>query len=323
MNLESRRVLVTGAAGVIGRELLKRLDSVKAEVLALDIAPTDRAVFPLRHVQVDLCHDELDIVSRFDPEVVFHLAATFERTEETPEFWDSNFDNNVSASHRLIQTLKCSQSVQVVIFASSYLAYNPALYLNSPVVRKLTESDPSGPRNLVGLAKYFTERELEFLESTTHKFRPISVRIFRVYGCGSRDVISRWIRRALESEPIEVYGRHNRFDYIYADDVAEGLIRLAGSPAANGIVNLGTGNAVCVNDVVKTITKTVKGVRVRDLSPHGPTEGSCADMQRFKKLTTWTPKTSVEDGIRNIIAYETQKHVAESDGPETLASHTK
>ena len=323
MNLENKRVLVTGAAGVIGRELLKRLASVKAEVLALDIAPPDRAVFPVDHVQVDLCHDELEIVSRFDPEVVFHLAATFERTEETPEFWDSNFDNNVLASHRLIQSVKRSPSVRSFIFASSYLAYNPALYLNIPVVRKLNESDPIGPRNLVGLAKYFTERELEFLESTTHKFRTVSVRIFRVYGCGSRDVISRWIRLALGSEPIEVYGRQNRFDYIYADDVAEGLIRLAESPVANGIVNLGSGNAMCVNDVVKTLTKTVKGVRVRDLSRHDPTEGSCADMQRFEKLTKWTPKTSVEDGIRNIVAYETQKHVAESDGREMLVSHTK
>jgi|ERR1700730_458511 nucleoside-diphosphate-sugar epimerase len=310
MSWEDRRVLVTGAAGVIGKALVKRLVSLRARVLSVDIVPRNGIDFAVEHIQTDLSRGDLALVREFSPTAVFHLAATFEQTEEKPDFWESNFDNNVSASHRLFQALKHCSSVQVFLFASSYLAYNPELYLDVAGVRPLTELDSIAPRNLVGLAKYFTERELDFLGRTTGQFRTVSARIFRVYGCGSRDVISRWIRSALRAEPIEVYGRNSRFDYVYADDVAEGLIKLGESPAANGVINLGSGIARAIADVVGILKEELKDLQVRDVARHGPTEGSCASMQRFRELTEWMPRASLEDGIRNVIAYEKAKAVA-------------
>ena len=55
--------------------------------------------------------------------------------------------------------------------------------------------------------------------------------------------MSRWVRAALDGEPIAVYHAENRFDYIFSADVAEGLVRLSVSPRAAGIINLGSGNA--------------------------------------------------------------------------------
>ena len=61
----------------------------------------------------------------------------------------------------------------------------------------------------------------------------VSARIFRVYGRGSRDVVSRWIRSLTQAPdlPLTVFRKEGRFDYVYAGDVAEGLLRLGASDA--------------------------------------------------------------------------------------------
>lgn len=309
MEWEDKRILITGAMGIVGKELVKRLVPLGAKVLSVDVVSGDEIGSPVEHIQTDLSKDISMSMLDFEPEVVFHLAATFERTEEMPDFWDSNFDNNVLLSHKLLRHLKSCPSIQVFVFASSYLIYNPKWYLDISKVCYLKESDSIAPRNLVGLAKYFTERELDFLQETGSQFRAVSARIFRVYGCGSRDVISRWIRSALQGEPIKVYGRENHFDYVYAGDVAEGLIKLteSESDAAKGVVNLGSGIARSINDVVDILRAELENLQVEDLQYNDSIEFSCADMTLFRQLTGWMPQTSLKQGIHQVIVYEKQR----------------
>ena len=59
------------------------------------------------------------MITKFDPEIIFHLAATFERTEETPEFWEDNFKNNIILSHNVIDAAKECTNLEKFIFASS------------------------------------------------------------------------------------------------------------------------------------------------------------------------------------------------------------
>jgi len=122
MEWTGRRVLVTGAAGVIGRVLVRDLISQGARVLCVDIASGDAlGVFGVEYIQANLARGVPPDVCAFDPEVVFHLAAAFERTEEAPGYWMTSFDNNVLLSHLLLRALAPSPSLKVFIFASSYL----------------------------------------------------------------------------------------------------------------------------------------------------------------------------------------------------------
>ncbi|HOK55335.1 MAG TPA: NAD-dependent epimerase/dehydratase family protein, partial [Armatimonadota bacterium] len=199
-------------------------------------------------------------------------------------------------------------SLRTFVFASSYLVYDPRLYYGNQGIYYLKETDAIAPRNLVGLAKYFTERELEFIQKTKSKYRTISARIYRVYGRGSRDVISRFIRAGLQGEPVEVWGTKSRFDYIFADDVAEGLIRLAESDAAQGIINLGSGVARSIDDVLNILQAELSDLQVvQGRQSDDPLEASCADMSLFYKITGWLPGTSLKDGISEIIAYEQRR----------------
>src|SRR5438105_6191200 len=95
-----KRVLVTGGAGVIGRELLSLLQARSAEVLSVDRLPLPKnELRGVRHVINNLDADPLDELGDFRPEMVFHLAAAVERWKESPEFAVASWRDTIVVSH--------------------------------------------------------------------------------------------------------------------------------------------------------------------------------------------------------------------------------
>lgn len=305
--LQGKKVFISGGAGVIGNALVAKLYKLGAVILVGDLEPKPQH-WPadILYRQGDLNYITREELESFGPEVFFHLAATFERSTETYDFWEENYHHNVNLSHHLMTCLKESETLKKVIFASSYLIYNPQLYsFAQPAYKafRLQETDHIYPRNLCGVAKLLHEIELRFLNEFAH-FETISARIFRSYGRGSRDVISRWIRALLKGEELTVFKKEGLFDYIFADEVAEGLIRLALS-GATGIVNLGNDNARRVEEVLAVLKQHFPNMRVKeDDNVDIPYEGSQANVDLLKELTGWSPTMQLEDTIPLLIAYE-------------------
>ncbi|MDA8171767.1 MAG: NAD(P)-dependent oxidoreductase [Nitrospiraceae bacterium] len=307
--LEGKRVLVTGGSGVIGRELLQRLASKGARVLSADRLPLPFAIEGAASLQMDLADHNLKELADFDPQIIFHLAAAFERSEETPDFWPVNWHDNILLSHRMVELASKLPNLESFIFASSYLVYAPDLYLSSEYgqIRLLKESDPKAPRNLCGAAKFYTESELQFLKTYLKpSVRVVNARIYRVYGRGSKDVISRWVRAALSGWKIELYNKQNKFDYIFAGEVAEGLVNLCESQKAEGAVNLASGRARAVEEVISIINRVLPGNKfeVLDTGSRQRFESSCADLSRLVEFTGWKPAVHLETGIKLIADYE-------------------
>jgi nucleoside-diphosphate-sugar epimerase len=304
-----QRVLVTGGAGVIARELIARLSASGAQVLSVDRLPFADPPAGVEHLEGDLAAIDLAPVARFRPRHILHLAATFERSVESPEFWAENWNDNVVVSHRLAELAEAAGDVESFVFASSYLVYDPRQYLVPEPPREATTLDEDArlsPRNLCGHAKLYAEAEIEFMRRVRGRsFRAVHARIFRVYGRGSRDVVSRWVRAALAGEPIDVYHPENRFDYVFAGDVADGLLRMVTSPAAEGPINLASGRARPVSDVIEAV-EAATGTRLaatrRDVDE--PFEASQADLARLRAATGWSPPTDLESGVRLLVDFE-------------------
>lgn len=308
--LAGQRVLVTGGAGVIAGEVLARLSAAGADVLSVDrmALPAD-APPGVDHVVADLAVASLDRMAAFRPRYVLHLAATFERSAESPEFWEQNWSDNVVVTHRLVELADASADVEAFVFASSYLIYDPELYSSAAAPTEaiaLSERSWIRPRNLCGAAKLYGEAELGFMRDVRRAgYRTIFPRIFRVYGRGSRDVVSRWVRAALAGESVEVYHPENRFDYIFSGDVADGLIRMAMTPEAGGAINLGSGRARPVTDVIAAIERaTGSRLETRRRDVDEPFEASCADVRRLQTMIDWLPPTSLETGVEHLVAHE-------------------
>jgi nucleoside-diphosphate-sugar epimerase len=309
--IANERVLVTGGAGVIGREVIRLAGSAGSTLLSIDRLPLPEPPPPgTRHVEADLAMADLSMIDAFRPTVILHLAATFERSQESPDFWQPNWVDNTTVSHRLAELAPSLPDLQALVFASSYLVYDPRAYLRSapggsPTV--LSERAPLGPRNLCGAAKLYSESEFAFAAGTSRTaFRTAFARIFRVYGRGSRDVISRFVRDALAGEPLDLYRPENRFDYIHAQDVAEGLLRIAAEPAASGAINVSRGQARSIHEVVAAIRAAMPGrtveTRLREIDE--PFEASQADLHRLEDVVRWRPSITLEEGIRTLVAHE-------------------
>jgi len=311
MSLQGQRVLVTGGAGVIGRELLRLLRREGAVVLSIDreeLVDADLAGTP--HLRIDLAEADLAPLIEFDPHVVVHLAAAFERSKESPGFWPVNWHDNILCSHRVVDLMPEMTALETFVFASSYLVYDPSTYLSVDAggsAVPLHESSEKETRNVTGAAKLYTEAELDFVtEYLRPDVRTVFARICRVYGRGSRDIISRWIRAALAGESVELYNSQNEFDYVFAADVAEGLLRMAIAEQASGAVNLSTGCARTVREAVEAIEAEVPGFasRVRDRGTIEHFERSVADVTRLGNLVGWVPQMDLRTGVARIVEYE-------------------
>ncbi len=308
MKWKNKRVIVTGGSGVIGKEIVEKLVSLSAKVRSFDLVSKPRQTSKLvEHVKRDLTFLDPKEFIEYEPDVIFHLAATFERTKETPSFWERNFKNNVELTHNVLNAAKECSSLKRFLFASSYLVYSPNLYLDETPSKnpiKLKEEDYINPRNLCGAAKYYSEKELEYLRNIDRSaFTYVSARIFRVYGLNSKDVISRWVKAGLSGKRLIVYGRESSFDYIFSRDVAEGLIRLAGSNA-EGPVNLGTGTSNTIDRLVKNLKSEIPRLKIEELKKRVLYETSVADVSKRKKETGWKPRTDLEEGMRFVVDYE-------------------
>ena len=289
---KDKRVFISGGAEG-GTYLVEKLYNLGANLYVGDLKPRPNS-WPgeIRYRQGDLNYILKEELEEFAPEYFFHLAATFERSEETYDFWEENFYHNVRLSNHLMTCLKDSKTLKKVVFASSYLIYDPELYLfDQPQKQavRLKESAPIYPRNLCGTAKLLHEIELDFLKHFNKHYDMVCARIFRSYGKNSRDIISRWIRALLREEKITVYNEEGMFDYVYAGDVAEGLIKLAES-RATGIYNLGRDNARSIAEVIEVLKRYFPAMDLEKIAVEQKYEASQADMDLFRSRTGWSPK---------------------------------
>ena len=306
--MKNKKVFVSGGAGVIGCEIVKKLVTQGAVVMVGDLVEIPKD-YPNNVIyrRGDLNYITQQELDSFNPEIFFHLAATFERSTETYEHWEENFWHNIRLSNHLMTLMRNVPNFTRVVYASSYLIYDKELYnFDEPQEKptKLNETDPISPRNLTGLAKLAHEMELEFLSHfKSEKFTSICARIYRGYGKNSRDVISRWVRDLLDNKKILVYNPEGYFDYMYAEDSAEGLIRLS-NIKETGIVNLGTGRSRKVRDIIKVLQNYFPEMELEYINNDVKFEASEADVSKLKSLINWLPERYLEDTIPRIIKYE-------------------
>ena len=307
---KNKRVFISGGAGVIGTSLVDNLLQHGATIFVGDLKPKpERWKRLIQYREGDLVTMTNEDIRDFDPEVFFHLAATFERSVETDQFWEENFHHNILLSHHLLSLQKDIPSLKKIIFASSYLIYDPKMYLFKTAQQSSTplkETDFAAPRNLCGMAKLLHEQELFFIKSFRPDLQIINARIFRSYGKNSRDIISRWIRALLNQEEIGVFCPEGRFDFVYAGDVAKALEALA-KTTFNGIVNIGSGTSRSIQEALELLKQHFNNCKIKNDRTIIPYEASQADRTQFDHLVNSFHFRSLEEIIPKLIAFEMQR----------------
>lgn len=220
------RALVTGAAGFIGRNLVRSLAQEGWEVRCADLSipnPADREDH-LHWTALDCRSPQAIRESRLleGVDVVFHLAGLTRARSEA-----MFFEANVTPVRLLLEAIDTHRfPISRFVLVSSQAAAGPATDLNKPVL----ESDPAKPVEAYGRSKYAAEQvaaQFSDLIPTT------IIRPGGVFGPGDRDFLTllQWMRRGLGIYPGTF---HQWFSPIYIDDLVQGIITAATHRATQG-----------------------------------------------------------------------------------------
>lgn len=309
------RCLVTGGCGFLGSALVRHLLAESCEVVVVDDlsrgslenlgADLDRVSV----IQQDVTTDLSRVFSSFQPEAVFHLAALHfipECDADPARCLRINVDGTRSV-------LKAAAGLHRP--ASLVLASSAAVYAPSDGAHQEQE-DSVRPVDVYGYSKLWAEELATGFAADTGAGVGIA-RLFNVFGPGETNAhfIPSLICQLKAGESVRLGNLSTKRDYVFVDDVADALLRLArycadgprvdGQPAT---VNVGSGRAYTGHEVVEALATAMSAVGATPSGPAPVIDPSrlrpvdrptlLADPTLAQKLLDWAPRTSLAEGLR-------------------------
>jgi CDP-glucose 4,6-dehydratase len=310
-----RPVLVTGATGLVGSELVAALIASGADVAVLLRDHDLRSeLFRSGNIgrvavtegQLESLADVERAIAESGASVVFHLGA------QTLVGVGLNaplltFESNVRGTYNLLEaTRRQSGTVERVVVASSDKAYGQSDH-------PYGEDDPLRASSPYDVSKAAGDLIAQSYHAT-YGLRIGIVRCGNIYGGGDLNwsrLVPGTIRSFLKREAPEIRsdGTYVR-DYIYIGDVVDAYLdvaeKLDRSEVAGQAFNFASGAQVGVLEMVKTIAKLMGGQlpepRVLNTAKNEIKEQRLST-EKAKRLLGWRPRVSLEDGLRSTIEW--------------------
>jgi UDP-glucose 4-epimerase len=250
-------VLVTGGAGAIGSRLVRRLlaDGASRIVVVDDLSSGYSWLLPddarVTLVERDVC-DLAELRPSLDRPLVFHLAAFF-ANQNSVDHPDADLHTNGLGTLNVLRWAADTEARRVVYASAgcSIAGHGIDAPIREDMPVSLFLDTPYQITKALGefYCNYFLPR-----------VSSVRCRFFNSFGPGEvpgryRNVIPNFIWRALHDEPLVITGTGEETrDFIFVDDLVDGLVRCAVTPAAHGeAINLGTGRQTRVIDLANTI----------------------------------------------------------------------
>ncbi|MBI2485378.1 MAG: GDP-mannose 4,6-dehydratase [Deltaproteobacteria bacterium] len=301
------RTLVTGGAGFIGSNLVKRLLTLNHNVLVIDnlsfgkIEPIPQITKNLSFVEGDMTDRKLlfSLIEEFRPEIVIHLAAIhfIPYCNENPV---KAIETNIVGTRHLLEACKIVKP-DALIFPSS-----GAVYAISD--SKLSEEDLTEPTDIYGISKLIGEDMCRLFYRETW-VRTIIARLFNVYGPGETNphLIPEIIKQLKEGKlEVELGNIEPKRDFINVKDVVEAFIALLGDFRGDfGIFNMGSGKEYSIREIIeicgRIIGKEIKIKSTKSRKRKSDRMHLLADIEKIIKETSWRPRVNIKDGLKELL----------------------
>jgi nucleoside-diphosphate-sugar epimerase len=283
------RVLVTGAAGLIGSHLVRRLDS-KHEIYAVDRrVPAEKSVKPVHWVLHDLAQPLADSHFPRDIDAVIHLAQS-RYYRHFPDKAEDIFDVNIHSTLRLLEYAR-GAGAQSFILAST-----GGLYAGR--TGESSETDRLEARNFYFASKYAAELLTSQYQGC---FRTIILRFFFVYGPGQHGMlISNLMHQVRAGEVVTIEGDPGlHINPIFVDDAVEAF-----EPALtlkdSSVINIAGDEVVSITALVNLIGEALG--REPRAAHHGASPGGhlVGNTARMKSMLGVHPAIRLPQGLKRL-----------------------
>lgn len=316
---KNRKVLVTGGAGFVGTNLILKLLKTGAKVRAtIHKKPSQIKSSKVEFVKADLTKpsDCRKISKGMD--YVFMCAANTSGAaviEKTPLI---HVTPNVIMNSLMLEAAH-QTGVKKFLFISSNTVYP---LTNYPVKENNVNHTLYEKYFPVGWMKLFTEKMCEMYSTRIkNPMNTIIVRPGNVYGpyddfnWESSHVIPALIRKVVERHnPLEVWGDGKDIkDFIYVEDLVEGLILAMEKLNQFDQINIGGGERITIRKVLKEIFRAdnfKNPAVVFNISKPTMIPIRLINISKAKKVLGFTPKTSLEEGIKKTVEWYKQTRVS-------------
>jgi len=302
------RVLVTGAAGFIGRWVVGELLARGDEVLPIDSLVAgdvenlaEFAGHPnLRPFEQGDVRDA-EACRRWTASVdaVAHLAASIS-VQDSIDDPETTFENDVVGTFRLLEGARAAGAR--FLFMSTCMVYDRA---TTP--EGISETHPTKPASPYAASKLSGEA-LTLSYFHAYGLPTTVVRPFNTYGpfqrsVGEGGVVAIFTRLALRRESLRIYGDGTQTrDLLYASDCARFVVDALFSDAATGrILNAGTGADVDVNRLAALVEPDpARIVHVEHIHPQSEIAVLRCDAREATRVLGWRPEVSLEEGLARV-----------------------
>ncbi|WP_418315904.1 ADP-glyceromanno-heptose 6-epimerase [Piscinibacter sakaiensis] len=262
------KVVVTGAAGMIGSNLVHGLNAIGIDdVIAVDDLTDGPKYRNLLGASLADYFDKDEFYQRFAAgelgkvDAVFHEGACSDTMEHNGRFM---LDNNYRCSKRLLDA--CQAQGTRLLYASS-----AATYGGSSEFREVPEFEQ--PLNVYGYSKLLFDNVVRrMIDHATSQV--VGFRYFNVYGPREQhkgrmaSVAFHHFNQMRDTGHVKLFGEYGGYapgqqsrDFIHVDDVVAVNLWFLQHPDRNGIFNLGTGRAQPFNDVAEATVNAVRAQR--------------------------------------------------------------
>lgn len=305
------KILVTGAAGFIGSNLVEVLLSQGHEIIAIDNfdnyypkevkeeniskACTNSLYHFFEQDILDL--KEIQKISEKEkPETIIHLAALAGVRESFIN--PAKYENvNIEGTKNILEISEMLK-IKKFIFSSSSSVYGN---LTDRILRENAQNlHPISP---YAKTKLVCEKLInDFAEK--NKINSLCLRFFSVYGQRQRPdlAIYKFAKLIKENKPLPVYGDGTMLrDYTHVNDVVNGITQaLKYEKSLFEIVNLGSSRPISILEMIKTLEIILeKKAIIKYESIHeGDVKNTCASIEKATKLLNYHPQANFEDCLR-------------------------
>jgi UDP-glucuronate 4-epimerase len=302
-----KRILITGAAGFIGSNLINRLlQSGIYQLVGLDNFDNfysreqkEKNLAPFishpdfHFFEGDICNMD-DLLALGDFDVIIHLAA---KAGVRPSILNPILYQqvNVDGTQNLLEFARQKKIMQFV-FASSSSVYG--INENIP----WNEDEKLKPISPYASTKLSCEM-LGHVYSHLYGIRFLALRFFTVYGPAQRPdlAIHKFFKAISERNPIPVFGDGSSSrDYTFVEDTIQGIeAAITYDQSDFEIINLGNNQTVTLSELITAIEKISGKKAIIDRQPEqaGDVPKTYADISKAKRLLDYQPDTSLEKGL--------------------------
>ena len=302
--MEGKKVLVTGGAGFIGYHLCSKLSTLTDNLTIYDNLSSGtmqnvKDVPKAQFVKGDIL-DLKTLLEQPKQDLIYHLAAqvVVGYSMENPMV---DFDTNAKGTLCVLE--KARKDDAKVVFASSAAVYG------NPEVFPTPESYGFHPFSCYGLSKVVGEQYCQMYKEQ-YGLEVVITRFANVYGLRCHGVIHDFLDKlAKNPDKLEMLGTgQNCRDFVHVSDVVAALIQLGERKDVNGeVYNLGLGKTTSILELADLILQILKlknrtKITTTGTSWQGDVTKIWFDITKAKKELGWTPKVTLEESIKEVIA---------------------